>query len=610
MSILLKVVALSIVVSAAVMAQNPVIKPPIVDQDLSNNPLLTPRPRPAPPVPNLSRMGVTGGGLPLTLNEAIRLALENNNDIEVSRDNVRLAETTLRSLQGVYDPIFNFNNVRLNQSFLQFPRESSNFLLDHWPLYTDVTFPSVNVPGGTTSSGTIREKNITFSPTLTKQFSAGGGQYKIYFDNQRTTSNSPITTLSPFYSVDVGVIFTQPLLRNRSIDVYRHDIRIQRKRLTQSDFDFRLSVIAVIAQVQQSYWELVYALRDQLNQVSSLNLAREQLRMIEERISVGASAPLERAQALTQIATSETNLLTATQYVTTTENALKQLILRDPAAAAWSARIEPTDKPSLGAAPVNLQDALKEAFANRPELNRLRLQREINSIDIQYYRNQTLPRVDAQSSISSAGFAGSPLQKPLITGDPTNNSSAFLFDQINQLRGSLGQSPVPIPPNTSSVPDNLIGGYFRALGNVWDFHTVTFGLAIEIPIRNRTAKANLAGARIQGEQLSAQVRALEQAIEVDVRHAGQAVEITRKQILAARAARESAEIQLAGEQKRYRTGLSTTFLVLQFQNQLVNARTAEIRAEANYNQSVANLQRATATTLRANNVIVKPPSTP
>jgi len=178
------------------------------------------------------------------------------------------------------------------------------------------------------------------------------------------------------------------------------------------------------------------------------------------------------------------------------------------------------------------------------------------------------------------------------------------------LRGSLGLTPVPIPQATRLASGNLVGGYFKALGNVLDFHAVRFGVAIEVPIRNRTAKANLAGARIQGEQLSAQTRALEQTIEVDVRNAAQAVEITRRQILASRAARESAEIQLAGEQKRYRTGLSTTFLVLQFQNQLVNARTAEIRAEANYNQAIANLQRATATTLRANNVIVKTPSTP
>jgi outer membrane protein TolC len=142
---------------------------------------------------------------------------------------------------------------------------------------------------------------------LTKLLSVGGGQYQFFFDNQRATSNANTTQLSPYYLVTAGITFTQPLVRNRSIDVYRHDIRIQRKRLTQSDFDFRLSTIAVIAQVQQSYWELVYALRDQQNQLSNLNLAREQLRMIEERILVGASAPLDRAQALTQIATNETN---------------------------------------------------------------------------------------------------------------------------------------------------------------------------------------------------------------------------------------------------------------------------------------------------------------
>jgi HAE1 family hydrophobic/amphiphilic exporter-1 len=594
--------------SLAAPAQNPVINSQIPDQDLSNNPLLTPRPRPAPPIPDLTRLGVTGGPLPLSLTDAIRCALEKNNDIEVSRDNVRLAETTLRSLQGVYDPVFDYNNVRLPQSLVQIPRETANFVIDHWPIYTDVTYPSVNVPGQVTSttSGAIKEKNITLSPTFTKLFSKGGGEYKVFFDNQRTTSNSPITTLSPFYSVDIGVLFNQPLLRNRSIDIYRHDIRIQRKRLTQSDFDFRLSVIAVIAQVQQAYWELVYALRDQRNQISSLNLAREQLHMIEERVSVGASAPLERAQALTQIATSETNLLTATQYVTTTENALKQLILREPAEPGWSMQIDPTDQPPLNPAPVNLQDALVEAFTNRPELNRLRLQQEINSIDIQYYRNQTLPRIDMQSVISTTGFAGSPLQRPFIVGDPTNNSTAFLFDQINQLRAGLGQPPLTTPPASSSISGNLIGGYLRALGNVWDFHSVTLGLVIEVPIRNRTARYNLAGARIQAEQLSAQTRSLEQTIEVDVRNAAQAVEITRRQILAARAARESAEIQLVGEQKRYRTGLSTTFLVLQFQNQLVNARTAEIRAEANFNQAIASLQRATATTLRANNVTVTP----
>ena len=193
---------------------------------------------------------------------------------------------------------------------------------------------------------------------------------------------------------------------------------------------------------------------------------------------------------------------------------------------------------------------------------------------------------------------------PIISGNPALVSNAFLFDQIGQLR----LPPASVPIITNPVAGDLIGGYGQALGNLGRFRTIVFGLVIQIPLRNRTAEANLAGARIQREQLAATINSQEQAIEIDVRNAAQAVEITRRQIKTARAARESAEIQLAGEQKRYQTGLSTTFLVFQYQNQLVNARTVELRAEANYNQAVANLQRATSTTLRVNNVTVATPS--
>jgi outer membrane protein len=583
---LLKTIACSLALCAAVMAQDPVSKPTVAVQDLSANPMLTPRPLPVPSVPDLTRVGVTGDGLPLSLNDAIRRALENNNGIEVSRNNVRIADTTLRSLQGVYDPIINIT-----------------------PLFSEVTSPSFNNTA-TTSSGTVQQKFITLSQSVTKQFSAGGGQYQFFFDNQRATSNAGITQLSPYYLATAGITFTQPLLRNRAIDQFRHDIRVQRKRITQSDSDFRLSTIAVIAQVQQSYWELVYALRDQQNQLSNVNLAREQLRMIEERISVGASPPLDRAQALTQIATSETNLLTATQYVTTTENALKQLMLRNTAAAEWSARLEPTDQPTLDPAATNLEDSLREAFANRPELNRLRLEQDINGIDVKFYRNQTLPRVDIQSTISSSGFAGAGLEKQLISGDPATTANAFLLDQVNQLRSAQGLPAVSTPITNGPSVSSLIGGYGQALRNFWTAPAVTVGVTIQLPLRNRTAEANLAGAHIQRQQLLATIYAQQQAVELEVRNAAQAVEITRRQIETARAARESAEIQLAGEQKRYQTGLSTIFLVFQYQNQLVSARTAELRAQANYNQALASLQRATSMTLRANNVSIVDPSKP
>ena len=134
------------------------------------------------------------------------------------------------------------------------------------------------------------------------------------------------------------------------------------------------------------------------------------------------------------------------------------------------------------------------------------------------------------------------------------------------------------------------------------------GVAIQIPLKNKTAQANLAGARIQREQLEASVRATEQFAEVDVRNSAQAVESARLRVLAAREARANAEVQLEGEQRLYAVGRSTTFLLFQRENALANARDQELRAETDYNKALAGLQHATSTTLRANNVIVDVPT--
>lgn len=558
MSILLKVIRLALLpllllLGETSMAQDPITKSPLPDKDLRDEPLLKSSPLTLPPVPDLTRVGVEGGELSLTLDQAIRRALESNNDIEVSRDNVRLAESTLQSLDGVYDPIISFA-----------------------PQYSFQRTPRVNSVGETSipPSVPIQQTSFSITPAITKQFSTGGGQYQFFFNSQRATSNQGFVRLSPFYSTQIGATFTQPLLRNRSIDQFRHDIRVQSKRLTQTDADFRLQVINVISQVQFAYWELVFARRNEQNQLSNVNLAREQLRMIEEQVSVGISATLDRAQALTQIASAETALLSATQAVTTAENVLKQLILQKKSASEWSNRIKPTDEPSLATTPINLNDALAEAYANRPELRVLRQQQEINKIDTQFFKNQTLPRVDLQTTVFKYGLAGS-----LV---PLTNA---------------GVTPLPA---------DLVGGYGEALRNITGLNTGTIivGAAIQIPFRNKTAKANLATARIQGEQLVATTQSQEQAVEADVRNAVQGVDTSQRQLSTARAATKSAEIQLAGEMKRYQAGMSTTFLIFQFEDQLVTARTAELRAEANYNQALANLQRATSTTLRTNNVIV------
>jgi len=515
-------------------------------------------PRPIPALPNLSRLGVTSDNtLALTLNDALRRALENNNDIEVARNDVRFAETTLRAFEGVYDPIFSFNPQLNNQ----------------------IQSQQSALGGSANQSGTVTTTDYTANNSVNKIFGRGGN-YNFFFNNNRRTTNSTFNQVNPVFSSSLGVTFTQPLLRDRSIDNNRRQIRIQRKRLEQSDADFRRRTIDVIAQVQRAYWDLVFTLRDQQNQLANLNLTRENLRQVEARIAAGASAPLERAEVQTELSNRESALLLSTQSISIAENNLKQLILRDPQAPEWSAQLLPTDQPSFDIAPVNLNDALTEARSNRPELQRLNLQRDISNIDIQYFKNQTRPRIDLEATLATTGLAGTP--KVAVCSPST-------------------------PAGQNCVPENLVGTYGRTIRNVFDFNTrnIVVGVNIQIPFRNRTAEANLAGANIQRTQLEATMRQQEQGVEVEVRNAAQAVETARRRVLTARSARENAELQFQGEQRLYQVGRSTTFLLFQRQNELTNAQNAELRAETDYNKAIADLQRATSTTLRANNIIVE-----
>ena len=558
------------------------------------------QPRPLPPVPSLQRIGVTGETVSLSLNDAIKRALENNNDIEVARDDVRIAETQLRALEGVFDPVFAIT-----------------------PTYDKRISPQQSSLGGGSVTSTT---TWSVNPSVVKQFGRGGGNYFLTFANDKTNTSNSFSLLNPFYSSNLSLQFTQPLLRDRSIDNNRRQIRIQRKRLDQSDADFRQRTIDVINRVQQAYWELVFALRDQQNQLSNLNLSRESLRNIEAQIAAGARAPLERAEVLTEVANRETALLSAIQAVAIAENNLKVLIFKEPNSPEWSAQLTPTETPKFDTNAVNLDEALKAARDNRPELRRLRLQGDINDIDITYFKNQTKPRIDLVGTVALTGLAGTAVRPvvqptqgtlvPLILGDPLLDPASFLLDEIQKLRaaGNLSPAVVPLiePDQSAQLNSTLIGGFGQNLRNLFstDTRNIRVGVSIQFPFKNKTAEANLAGARIQKEQLAATMRSQEQIIEVDVRNSAQAVESARQRVLSAREARTNAEAQLEGEQRLYQVGRSTTFLLFQRENALANARASELRAETDYNKALADLQRATSTTLRANNVVVDTPLVP
>ena len=527
----------------------------------------------------------------LSLNNAIRLALQNNNTIEIARDDVKIAEWNLRSLLGNYDGVFTFS-----------------------PTYNR------NSTTGQNATNDLRV-NSNFSQLIRR----GGGNYQVFFNNNRTenafaqaqatagtTSGNSATAL---HSTSFGVTLTQPIFRNFRIDNTRRQIRIQRKRIAQSDADFRRQTIDIISQVQRAYWDLVFALRDQQNRTSNLNLTKENLRQVEERIKAGAAAPLQKAEVSTELANREADVLTASQQVSIAENTLKRLILKDATTSQWSESIVPTDKPVFSLDRISLDSAIKDAVKNRPELSRLRLESDVNKIDIDFFKNQTKPQVDLTGTFSLNGIAQAGADSttttfvPIISGDPNTNANAYLLQQIRNLNGGLptaAQVPqVGIPP----TPAFLTGGYTQALRNIFrsDSPNFSVGATISFPLRNKTAKANLAVAELQKRRLASQKRSQEQLIITEVRNAVQAVETARQRVLTSRRARENAEIQLEGERKLYGVGRSTTFLLFQRENALTNARNAEIRAETDYNKALADLQKATSTTFRVNNIVIDSP---
>ena len=538
-------------------------------------------------LPPLNRVGVqTSDPLPLTVDDAIRRALENNNTIEVTRDDVRFQETQITSLLGSYDPVLTLNP--------NFSRSST--------------------------TGSSATRDFTIDADLSQRIAPGGGNYQVFFNNRRTenafaqaqvSSGSLTGGTSAIYSSSLGARFTQPLLRNFNIDATRRQIKIARKTLEQTDADFRRTATETISQVQRAYWDLVFALRDQQNKTANLDLAKENLRVIEAKIDAGASPPLARAEVATELANRESDVLLAAQQVAISENALKQLLIKDAMSPEWQRTYVPTDKPEIAPTVMSLDTAIKDAMENRPELERLKLAREINDLDIKYFKNQTKPQIDLNTTFSLDGLARGGTNQSFTQNFFTSGQDLSLFAAINQTRTDLGL-PVLTEPPPIVIPAGasyLYGGFDRSLANIFrtDAPNFSVGVTISFPFGNRTAKANLAGAKIRENQLATQTRSQEQIVLVDVRNAVQAVETARQRIFSARRARENAEIQLDGERKLFDSGRSNTFLLFQRENALTNARNAEIRAETDYSKAVSDLQRVTSTTFEANNITVTSP---
>jgi HAE1 family hydrophobic/amphiphilic exporter-1 len=252
---------------------------------------------------------------------------------------------------------------------------------------------------------------------------------------------------------------------------------------------------------------------------------------------------------------------------------------------------------------VSLGDALKTAMENRPELQQSDVLKEINQIDQKFFKDQTKPAIDLVGTYGMTGLAGS-VSSNIV--NPLTQSSLLQRQRIDELSALAGLDPLPvIPPQQFS--QDLLGGYGQSLQNLLAnrYGTARIGVQISLPLRNRTAEANLGRSLVEGERIGTQRKQLEQTIQVDVRNALQSVRSSEARLRAAVATREANEQQFASEQRKLDAGQSTVFLVLQRQNDLTESRGQELRAQTDLNKAIADLQRATGNALNVNSIVVR-----
>ena len=504
-------------------------------------------------LPDLGRVGVDMmEQKTLSLRDAIAKALENNKDIEVSRQNVKIAEFDFQAASGVYEPKF------FGQSYYERATVPNLSIFS-----TNEKITNDSIVGNLTYQGFIKKYGSTYSVTLS---------------SQRVTTDNTITLLSPQHNASLSLNFTQPLLRGRGIDQQRRSIEIAKKNLSLTDTQFRQKSIDIIATIQRAYWDLTFSLRNLQVQRDGVKDAKEQLAHNKRLVEEGQLAPIDIVAAETQVANLELAVYDALEVVNRAENGLKSLIAENKNDSIWGVSLIPTDKVDLVVPNTTLPEALDLALQNRPELELNETAKEINEVDRKFLTDQTKPQVDFVATYTSSGLAGT---------------------QSPNLRPPFTTSTAPIV-----VPDYLTGSVFGLPVDILANRYPTFkvGINFNIPFKNETAKAQLGKNLVEGEKIQTQREQLQQVIQVDVRNALQSLRTADARLRTAAISRENTVKQYESEQRKLDAGQSDIYKVLERQTALMNARSAELRAQTELNKAIADLQRATGNSLKANNV--------
>lgn len=511
---------------------------------------------------------------PLSLREAITLALAHNADIEIAGKNARLAQFDLQAAQGSCDPRLSVNSF--------FDRQKT---------------PGTNIFNSASDQLAIINRTQSNSVQLEKLLPRQGARLSGEYSTARNVTNDPFNVFRSSHWTSLSFNLTQPLARGRSFAEARRQIEISKRNLSLTDQQFRARVIETVTAVQRAYWDLALALKQLQVRQQALAATRLQLAHVGRLIEQGRLAPMEVVAVEAQLARFEKELYSAVSSVSRAENALKELITADEQAELWQQTLLPVDDVNLSAPLMQLPAALSAALDQRPELQQQATAQALNEIQQRYWREQTKPQFDLTVSYSLNGFAGQPSSG---TASPAGESFEPLLERLNLLSTGTGLPPLK-PPPVAPPPRRLVGGYGQSLENLLlkRFNTLRVGLSLSLPLRNTTARAELGRALVEAEKLSAERRRMMQQIHVEVRNALQELRTAEAKLKAAEAARNAAAQALDSEQRRLDAGLATASvnLVLERQKQLTAAQGEELEARIEMNKTLAELQRVTGRTL-------------
>jgi outer membrane protein TolC len=514
-----------------------------------------------PSAPVNAAQGAAGSARPtvrLSLEDAVKAALDHNLDIAVQRLNPAVQDISYASLASIYRPTLTSTLATQQQT----------------------NASTSTIAGGQIAGAPIDTSQQTFNAGYLQNIQRFGSSLSVNLNNARNTTASLNTLFNPTYNNLWQASYTQPIMKGRTIDQNRQQLQVSRINRDISDVQLRASITNTLSNVRNAYWDYVFAVQAVEVAKNAVGLAERLVQDNQTRVQVGTMAPIDVIQAQSQAATSRQNLAVAQGTMRTNEIALKRLLVAGTSDPLWNQTIDPVDRPDFAPQGVDVEGAIRRALTERTDLAIARQNIQSNNVTLGYLSNQLLPQTDLIATYGRLGLGGTQLR---TTGSGVNQAV------VGTIPGGYGDALATIFGTPGA----------RATYPRWNV-TLNFSY----PLGLSAAKATVARAKVQLSQDQAQMRQIELQVATEITNAAVNIQSNVERVQAAQAAREFAQRQLDAENSKFEVGMSTNFLVVQAQQTLANAQNNELQAILNYRKSIVEFDRLQQTTLQNLNVTI------